>query len=164
MQAIVSRSCRAIALALALPTLAACNTTSFEKGVPDSTAPVITGDWIIEQIGEQPVVPDSPARLSFGADGRVSANLSCNQGMGRFVQYGKSLTMGEGMAMTRRACVGPLDEQEQRLVAALKKVDTAAIVEHKLELRGMDGALLVRAARPDRKASKPATPPPSTRY
>jgi heat shock protein HslJ len=155
---------RALALSLALPALAACNTTSFEKGVPDSTAPVITGDWVIEQIGEQPVVADSPARLNFGADGRVSGNLSCNQGVGRYVQYGKSLTMGEGMAMTKRACAGPLGDQENRFVAALKKVDTAAIVDHKLELRGMDGGLLIRAVKAERSATKPATPSPASRY
>lgn len=155
---------RALALVVALPALAACNTTSFEKGVPDSTAPVITGDWVIEQIGDQPVVPDSPARLSFGADGRVSGNLSCNQGVGRYVQYGKSLTMGDGMAMTKRACIGALGEQENRFVAALKKVDTAAIVEHKLELRGMDGSLLIRAVKAERTATKPAMPPPASRY
>lgn len=155
---------RAWALVLALPALGACNTTSLTPGVPDSTAPVVTGDWIVEQIGEQVVVPDSPARLSFGADGRVSGNMSCNQGVGRYVQYGKSLTMGDGMAMTKRACVGPLGEQENRFVAALRKVDTAAIVDGKLELRGMDGALLVRAAKADRPASKPPTPSPASRY
>ena len=154
---------RALALALALPALAACNTMSMTPGVPDSTAPVITGDWVIEQVGEQPVVADSPARLSFGADGRVSGNLSCNQGVGRYVQYGRSLTMGDGMAMTRRACEGPLGEQENRLVAALKKVDTAALVDDKLELRGMDGTLLIRAVKAERTASKPTTPPPASR-
>ena len=52
----------------------------------------------------------------------------------------------------------------QFLIAALKKVDTAAVVDHQLELRGMDGALLIRASKADRKASKPATPASAARY
>lgn len=155
---------RALALALAMPALAACHTVSTPPAASDGAAPAITGDWVIEQIGDQPVVPDSPARLSFGADGRVSGNLSCNQGVGRYAQQGASLSLGEGMAMTKRACVGPLGEQESRLVAALGKVDTVAVLGDKLELRAKEGALLVRATKAERSASKPATPSPASRY
>ncbi|MGA0608639.1 META domain-containing protein [Caldimonas sp. KR1-144] len=155
---------RALALAFAMPALAACNTASMMPTASDGATPAITGDWIVERIGDQPVVPDSPARLSFGADGRVSGNLSCNQGVGRYAQQGASLTFGEGMAMTKRACDGPLGEQESRLVAALGKVGSAAVVDDKLELRGKDGALLVRATKAERTASKPATPTPASRY
>lgn len=103
----------------------------------------ILGEWMIEKVEGRPMVDYTPARLSFGADGRVTGNASCNTLIGKFRQDGSSLSIAE-VGTTRRMCAESQMEQERRVLAALERVNSAALVGGMLELSG-DGKLLLRA-------------------
>lgn len=161
MQAVPSFLRRAALTAPLLAGLAGCNmmpsvgSTADSVAVPAAAGTNILGDWMIEKVEDRPMVDYSPARLSFGADGRVTGNASCNDLIGKFRQDGAGLSIGE-VGTTRRLCPDPQMEQERRVLAALQQVKAAALVSGMLELSG-DGKLLLRAApaSPARPASAP---------
>jgi heat shock protein HslJ len=149
MPAVPSFLRRAVLSALVLGGLAACNmmpsvgSTADSVAVP-ATGANILGDWTIEKVEDRPVVDYGPARLSFGADGRVTGNASCNDLIGKFRQDGAGLSIGE-VGTTRRLCPDAQMEQERRVLAALQRANAAALVGGMLELSA-DGKLLLRAA------------------
>lgn len=129
--------------------LVACNMLPSGKSMDQAVAvPTagnnILGEWMIQKVEDRPMVDVSPARLSFGADGRVTGNASCNALIGKFRQDGSSLSIGE-VGTTRRLCDDAQMDQERRVLAALDRVSSAALVGGMLELSG-DGKLLLRAS------------------
>ncbi|RZT98178.1 META domain-containing protein [Rivibacter subsaxonicus] len=134
----------------------ACNMTPAAKS-PEVAGPKpnIFGDWLIESVETRPVIDSSPARLSFGADARVTGNASCNSLMGTFKQSGAAIAI-DNVATTRRLCAEAQMEQEKRVLGAVSRVNSAALVNGLLELSG-DGKLLIRAA--PASAAKAASAP-----
>lgn len=49
------------------------------RGCAGEPASLLHGDWTTTAIGEVPALKDSRPTLTFGAEGRVSENGSCNR-------------------------------------------------------------------------------------
>ena len=81
----------------------------------------LAGAWVVEFIGERPVIDNSPAYIEFAEEGRVGGNSSCNRFTGAYVLSGSSLTFSK-LASTKKMCFGALMEQETRFLAALERV------------------------------------------
>lgn len=94
------------------------------------------GSWRVEDIGGKGVVDRSPATLDFGRDGRVTGNASCNNYTATYTLTGEGLSIGAA-AVTMRACVPALGEQERAFLAVLKEAS-------RFEIRP-DGALVLHA-------------------
>ncbi|MFM5923751.1 MAG: META domain-containing protein [Novosphingobium sp.] len=79
------------------------------------------GPWRVRSIGGVPALDPAAPTIRFGADGRVNGSTGCNAFSGTFETSGDTLTIG-ALAMTRRACPGPIGVQEQKFVSALAAV------------------------------------------
>ena len=112
----------------------------------DVEAQDISGSWLVEWIAERPVVEYSPASLTFGEEGRLSGNASCNRIMATYTVDGDRLTIGPARA-TRMLCPPALMEQEQRFLAALEEVARAEIRNELLYLYSAEARELFRGPR-----------------
>ena len=77
--------------------------------------------YVLEWIGERPLIDDSHATLTLGADGRAYGSASCNHWFGRYIQDGQQLHI-EQVGTTRKLCAPALMEQEARYLKALEQV------------------------------------------
>ena len=112
----------------------------------DVEAQDIRGSWLVEWIVDRPVMDYSPASLTFGKEGRLSGNASCNLIMASYTVDGDQLTIGP-VGATRKLCPPALMEQEQRFLAALEDVVRAEIRNELLYLYSADARELLRASR-----------------
>ncbi|BCL76176.1 hypothetical protein JHS3_19120 [Jeongeupia sp. HS-3] len=78
-----------------------------------------------------------PARLNFGADGRISGSAGCNRYSGQYTLNGDALTIGK-VATTRMACAPAAMKQETAFLKLLNQVQRYAIAA--------DGTLTLQAA------------------
>ncbi|MCE9677740.1 META domain-containing protein [Shewanella sp. AS1] len=97
----------------------------------------IMGTWHIEKVQDKGVIDYSPAQLTFGEDGKLSGNNSCNQFIGQYQLDGNQLTLTPA-GSTMKACVEALMDQEQRVMQALTTVTQASISKGKLRLKDAD--------------------------
>lgn len=87
----------------------------------DGFAQVQDLEWRIEDIDGRGVIDYSAARLTFGADGKLSGNASCNRLMGIYQVDGDSLTLQQ-LGTTRKACPEALMAQERLLLDLLGQI------------------------------------------
>lgn len=83
--------------------------------------------------------------LSFGPDGTVAGNASCNDYTGSYEVEGDQVTIGP-LASTQKACGEPegIMEQEMQYMTALQTATVYAITNARLEIRDGSGALQVQ--------------------
>lgn len=114
------------------------------RGCGGEPASLLVGDeWRIERVGDAVALDEAPATLAFGDDGGAGGSTGCNRWSASWVLTGESLVL-ERFASTRRACRGPVGEQETRLLAALEAVRGFAVREDgALVLTGGDGGDIV---------------------
>ncbi len=110
------------------------------SSIPATMVPLAGAEWRVVDIAQAPVVENSGVTLTFGADGRVSGNSTCNSFSGPYEASGDSLKIGPTMG-TLRACVETsLMEQETRFLALLGEVRAFTInPDTTLVLRTADG-------------------------
>lgn len=72
--------------------------------------------WRVEYIDGRGVVDNSRTSLQFMPDGSVAGSTGCNQYNGSYSVSGDSISFGQ-LAVTRRACIPALGDQEARFLA-----------------------------------------------
>lgn len=77
--------------------------------------------YVLEWIGERPLVDRSRMTMTLGADGRAYGNAGCNHWFAAYTLQGQLITF-ERIGKTRKLCVEALMEQEQRFLDTLPKV------------------------------------------
>lgn len=88
------------------------------KSLP--SAPSIEGIiWRAEDISGGGIIDRSRATLTFGVDGRISGRASCNDYSGRYALDRGVLSFTSVLAVTQKACVPSLMDQERRFLAIL---------------------------------------------
>lgn len=114
---------------------------------------------VTENDEPKPLVDGTRIRVSFGADGRVSANAGCNylSGSGR-LESGRLLI--DGLAMTEMACPGGLMEQEAWVAEFLTSRPALRLDGDELMLTGE--AITVTLL--DREVADPDRPLAGTRW
>lgn len=83
-------------------------------------------EWMVARIDDAPLYQDSKITLNFGEDGRISGTASCNSYTGSFKLQNGRLTTGP-MALTRRACMVPLMDQEMSFVKLIEDNPTVEL-------------------------------------
>nr|WP_314876247.1 META domain-containing protein [uncultured Pseudomonas sp.] len=85
--------------------------------------------YVLEWIGERPLMDYSNLTLTLGEDGRAYGNAGCNHWFAPYTLKGDALSFGK-VGKTRKLCAPALMEQEQRFLQALETVqrwDVSAI-------------------------------------
>lgn len=90
-------------------------------GCAGEPASLLHGDWRIGEIGGKAIVAQSEPTLSFGLDGSIHGNGSCNRFFGHFALTGEGLTISETGA-SMMMCDQPLMDQERSLLKAFESV------------------------------------------
>jgi heat shock protein HslJ len=89
-----------------------------------SEAPAIRQDhgYVLEWIGERPLIDSSHLSMTLGADGRAYGNAGCNHWFAAYRLEGDAISFGP-VGRTRKLCAPALMEQEQRFLQALPTVE-----------------------------------------
>lgn len=85
--------------------------------------------YVLEWIGERPLIDYSHLTLTLADDGRAYGNAGCNHWFASYTLDGDQLSFGK-IGKTRKLCAPALMEQEQRFLQALETVqrwDVSAI-------------------------------------
>ncbi|MGH8415670.1 MAG: META domain-containing protein [Pseudomonas sp.] len=77
--------------------------------------------YVLEWIGERPLIDNSHLTMTLGKDGRAYGNAGCNHWFAAYRLEGDALTFGP-VGSTRKLCAPALMEQEHRFLDALGKV------------------------------------------
>ncbi|MDN7140961.1 META domain-containing protein [Pseudomonas sp. JQ170] len=77
--------------------------------------------YLLEWIGERPLMDYSHLTLTLAADGRAYGNGGCNHWFAPYQLDGDKLTFGK-VGSTRKLCAPALMEQEKRFLQALETV------------------------------------------
>jgi heat shock protein HslJ len=77
--------------------------------------------YVLEWIGERPLVDNSHLTMTLGTDGRAYGNAGCNHWFAPYHLDGEAITFGP-VGSTRKMCAPALMEQEQRFLQALGTV------------------------------------------
>lgn len=112
---------------------------------PDVLSESIHGTWVVEYIGERPVIDRSPARVQFTEEGEIRGNASCNRFFGRY--EAQPVLSISPLGSTRMACIPALMEQEGRLLKILPNARSVHFEQGILILNDEHGAQVLRAAR-----------------
>lgn len=100
-------------------------------------------EWVVEDLRGGGVVDRSRATLTFGADGRVSGNASCNRYSASYSLTGETLKITKPIS-TKMACAPALMQQEQRFFDLLAQVRRFAIdAAGALVLHAADGGTII---------------------
>lgn len=93
------------------------------------------------------IVADSSPTITFGDDGTVSGNSSCNTFSGQYTLSGESISIG-ALVSTKMACTEQegIMEQEQGILTALESAATWSIQGSDLSLRTAQDELAIVAA------------------
>lgn len=78
--------------------------------------------YILEWIGEQPLIDNSHLTITLGEDGRAYGNGGCNHWFAPYTLDGEKLSFGK-IGSTRKMCAPALMEQEKRFLQALQTVE-----------------------------------------
>jgi putative lipoprotein len=126
--------------ALALAGCAAIPTTTMATSIETR----VTGKrWLAEIPGD---VPEAQRpRLEFAAGGRLLGFTGCNSLSGQWRAEGEQLRL-DALAMTKRGCLGPAGELEERFLAAVNAKSRVAIEGERLVAQGEGGARLAFVA------------------
>jgi heat shock protein HslJ len=111
-------------------------------GCGGEPADLLRGEWVIGEINGKSVLAGSEVSLSFGADGQLSGNASCNRYFGSYALTGEGLTISE-LGSSRMLCEQPAMQQEELFLAALRATKRFEIgPDGALSLHGTDGRSL----------------------
>jgi heat shock protein HslJ len=113
------------------------------SGCGGDPASLLQGEWVIETIGGKAIVPESKPSMTFGPEGKLSGNASCNRYFGPYELTGEGIKISN-LATSMMMCDEKTMEQERLLLKSLQsttrfEVDQAG----KLILIGADGAAVV---------------------
>lgn len=77
--------------------------------------------YILEWIGERPLIDNSHLTITLGEDGRAYGTGGCNHWFAPYTLDGDKLSFGK-VGSTRKLCAPALMEQERRFLQALETV------------------------------------------
>ena len=86
-------------------------------------APAIQQDqsYVMEWIGERPLIGNSRLTMTLGADGRAYGNAGCNHWFAPYSLRDGTISFG-ALGRTRKMCAPALMEQEERFLKSMSSV------------------------------------------
>jgi len=129
---------------------AASPATSESAPPPPPTPNLLGSQWLLEDLGGQPVIDQVEASLSFPEPGKAAGNGSCNQFSGTVKMSGVAITFGP-LSATHKECVPNVNDQEAAYLKALQAAEWLEVDELFLSIhyKGGDKPLhFIRASLP----------------
>lgn len=128
----------------------ACNAHAPSEGnIVGNTGsqPGLTGtNWRVSDLNGVGVVDNSKTSILFTSDGQVSGTAGCNLFSGTYSTRNGTLNFGP-LAVTRRACVPALGDQENKFLDLMSKVEHYEIdASGNLLLKTSDGRTVTAQA------------------
>jgi heat shock protein HslJ len=77
--------------------------------------------YVLEWIGERPLIDNSHLTMTLGNDGRAYGNAGCNHWFASYRLDGDAISFGP-VGSTRKLCAPALMKQEHRFLEAIGKV------------------------------------------
>lgn len=130
---------------LALLMLAACAGEEDGDGSGDAAA-LTEKEWALSELDGSAPVADTAASITFTTEG-VSGSTGCNTFSGSYTaDTDGSMTIGPGLATTRKACVDDVMTQEFRFLELVTSTTRYEIEGDTLTLYAGDDAVAVFAS------------------
>ncbi|MEZ5895431.1 MAG: META domain-containing protein [Parvularculaceae bacterium] len=104
------------------------------------------GSWQVESINGVDVIDTSKTSIAFGEDGRIVGVAGCNRFSADYSAHGGLLQIGAA-AVTERACVPALADQEQRFFDVFNNITRYAYDANGVLLLNTDDGRTIRASR-----------------
>lgn len=101
--------------------------------------------WQLTQLGSEPVLAESTITAQFTQEGTLSGSDGCNQYTTTYTVSGSTLTVGEPIASTKRACPTALESQTTAFYSALTQANSFSVTSESLTLTTAEGESLVFA-------------------
>lgn len=95
-----------------------------QKDGNQMTGTLTGGEWVVEDINNRGIIDRSRATLVFSKDGRLSGRSSCNNYSGQYEMDGMKLSVPGTFAVTRKACVPALMNQERDFLQIAEKLES----------------------------------------
>ena len=112
-----------------------------------STPASLFGDeWLVEDIAGRGVIDYARTTMTFGTDGQVSGETSCNRYFAGFKVKGTQLQIGE-VGVTKRACVPAVMDQEMRFLNAINAVSSYHIDSAGMLVLSTGSGVSIKASR-----------------
>ena len=112
------------------------------------SAPLAGSEWRPTEIDGVEIAEDTKIFIGFGDDGRVQGSGGCNRFTGSYEVDGDTISFG-ALAATRMLCPEPIQENEDRLFAALSRVSKFSRERIDLTLSDDADTPLIRLAQTD---------------
>ncbi|CAM3194038.1 META domain-containing protein [Pseudomonas floridensis] len=77
--------------------------------------------YVMEWIGERPLIDNSRLTMTLGADGRAYGNAGCNHWFAPYTLRDGTISFG-ALGRTRKLCAPALMEQEERFLKSMSSV------------------------------------------
>ncbi|MBA1230538.1 META domain-containing protein [Pseudomonas viridiflava] len=77
--------------------------------------------YVMEWIGERPLIDNSRLTMTLGADGRAYGNAGCNHWFAPYTLRDGTISFG-ALGKTRKMCAPALMEQEERFLKSMSSV------------------------------------------
>ncbi len=84
---------------------------------------MLYGSWVVHSIDEYPVVEDHLPEIQFNEDGTTNGSTGCNRFVSRYNIKGSALKLKQ-VAVTKRACIPGLDQQEKFFTEILNEIES----------------------------------------
>ncbi|RWX51996.1 Heat shock protein HslJ [Candidatus Electrothrix marina] len=95
--------------------------------------------WLLTELGGTPIASSSAMTLNFSANGKVNGSDGCNQYWSSYTAGNGIINVSEEMAVTERACPGPIMQQAAAFTTALKQAVAYRTENGQLILLAADG-------------------------
>jgi heat shock protein HslJ len=99
---------------------------------------IAAGRWILVELNERPLLPDTTITAQFAPDGTIAGSAGCNRYRSIFKTFGDSFTTGLA-ATTRMSGAPSVMQQETEFLAALRSVRTHRLLADRLEMKDAAG-------------------------
>lgn len=132
---------RIAAAALVAVALMACSShppAARSAETPPTAALLLGSEWVLERLGEDPVLDGVKPTLAFYEPGRIAGHASCNRYTGAAtITPDGHLEVGlqAAMATTRMMCGPEAMAQEQRFLTALGLAGAMSLAGNRLTIR-----------------------------
>lgn len=120
---------------------ASVTATDTRKGSAAVTSDLNETAWILSDLADTPLLPDSPVTLNF-TDGQLYGSDGCNRFRGGYRADVEGFRLTGGLAGTQMACPDPVMRQASAFIEALSAARTAQVREGRLILSDEDGRAL----------------------
>ncbi len=126
-----------------LSALAGATFLTLASGAATAEESLLGATWLAEDIMGKGVIDILQTKLEVSRDGKVGGMAGCNRFVGAPEISGDTISFGP-LAVTQKACLPSVEEQEQRFLKALSETHSYRFEEGSLYFLDAEGERVIR--------------------